>query len=88
MKRISYDPNNWDYIELPSELESYARSFYESTKGMPYDLFGQLRFFVSPLGVSKDTYWCSNWVASALGMPEPWRYGPNGLAAAVNFALR
>ena len=73
-------PNeNWDYIPLPASYEQGARGFFEKTKGMPYDLFGRIRFIVAPYRGDGNKYWCSEWVAEALGLREPWRYGPNGL---------
>jgi len=83
MKRINYDPAKWDFIELPASLEAQARHFYAQTKGMKYDLIGQLRFAVAPYKGVRSRYWCSEWVAAALGMADPWRYGPNGLYAAI-----
>jgi hypothetical protein len=82
-KEIDYFPDRWDFVELPDGLETQARAFFEATQGMPYDLKGQVRFMFGYMKGGSDAYWCSEWVAAALGMPDPWRYGPNGLAAAV-----
>lgn len=82
-KMIDFNDGHWDFIVLPDHLEEAARRFFEDTKGTGYDLVGQLRFFYSPLRGQKDKYWCSEWIATALGMTDPWRYGPNGLYAAI-----
>lgn len=71
--------NKWDYLTLPGKYEQPARDFFARTEGAKYDLFGQIRFVISPLRGVSDKYWCSEWVAEALGLREPWRYGPNGL---------
>lgn len=81
-KRIAFNPDHWDFIELPDYLEPAARAYFEKTKGRPYDLIGQIRFLIAPLKGSKHGDWCSEWVPAALGMKDPWRYGPNGLYAA------
>jgi hypothetical protein len=82
-KEIYLDMNHWDFVDLPPELEWKARMFFYSTEGAGYDLIGQLRFLASPLHGQQDKYWCSEWIAAALGMKDPWRYGPNGLYAAI-----
>lgn len=81
IKRIDYDPSHWDFILLPARLEAAAREWFELHKGEPYDLPGNLRFVwwmvrEAPLG-----WFCSEAAAAALGLREPWRLGPNGLAA-------
>lgn len=71
--------NKWDYLTMPAVYEQPARDFFLKTQGVKYDLFGQARFVIAPLRGMSDKYWCSEWVAEALGLREPWRYGPNGL---------
>lgn len=83
-KLITYDTEHWDFIELPAELEPAAKEFLGSTYGKGYDLIGQLRFFYSPAHGQKKKYWCSEWIAAALGMNEPYRYGPNGLYSVLS----
>jgi hypothetical protein len=80
---FSVDTDNWDFYDLPDHLEPAARQFLNETRGKGYDLIGQLRFFFSPYHGQKKKYWCSEWIAAALGMKDPWRYGPNGLNAAI-----
>jgi len=78
-KHINPSKGSWDYLELPASYELAARNFFARTEGADYDLFGLLHFVIAPIQGSKDKYWCSEWVAEALGLQEPWRYGPNGL---------
>lgn len=82
-KTIDYDPAKWDIIELPAHLETRVLAFFSKTEGKKYDLFGQIRFLVAPLTGDRNKYWCSEWVAAALGLQEPYRYGPNGLYATL-----
>lgn len=80
-KRIDYDPAHWDFIELPAYLEPAARAWFEQNEGEPYDLQGNLRFAFFMVSESPDGRFCSEALAAALGLREPWRLGPNGLAA-------
>lgn len=81
---INFRPEHWDFIELPAEWEAPARVFLDKTEGAKYDLVGQVRFFIAPLRGARKGYWCSEWVAAALGFPDPWRYSPNNLFSAVS----
>lgn len=83
LKPIQFDESRWDFLELPAELEVDAWKFFNETEGAKYDLIGQIRFLVSPMRGQKKKYWCSEWVAAALGLQEPYRYGPNGLYATL-----
>lgn len=85
-KYIDFNPEHWDFVDVPAHMESRARHFFAVTKSAPYDLAGQVRFAIAPLRGSREGYWCSEWVAEALGMPDPWRYGPNGLYAALTWS--
>ena len=78
-KRINPTEGSWDYLTLPGSSELAARNFFARTEGMKYDLLGMARFVIAPLRGSSNGYWCSEWAGEALGLQEPWRYGPNGL---------
>jgi hypothetical protein len=82
-KRIDFNPEHWDFLVLPPHREDFARQFADATMGAPYDLLGQLRFFYAPARGAKEGYWCSEWIAAALGSRQAWRYGPNGLYDAL-----
>ena len=80
-KRIDYDDTHWDFTDLPPSMEPYARDWFEANKGAPYDLMGNVRFVLPWLADSERGWFCSEAMAAALGWAEPWRFGPNGLAA-------
>ena len=80
-KRIAYDPAHWDFIDLPPSLEPYARDWFRANDGAPYDLMGNVRFVLPWLADSDKGWFCSEAMAAALKLKEPWRFGPNGLAA-------
>lgn len=83
LKQIDFDPAHWDFIDLPDRLEPAARGWFEAQHGKAYDLLGNMRFLLGFMSDGRDKWFCSEAVAAALGMEEPWRYGPNGLAAAL-----
>ena len=82
-KAIDYGqhPEHWDFMALPDELEDYARDWFERNMGAPYDLMGNVRFVLPWLADSERGWFCSEAMAAALRLKEPWRFGPNGLAA-------
>ncbi len=88
LKRIDYNPAHWDLIDLPQSLEPYARAWFESRLGAPYDLMGNVRFVLPWLADSERGWFCSEALAAALGWAEPWRFGPNGLAAVLRSILK
>jgi hypothetical protein len=79
-KHIEFNPEHWDFIELPSEWEDDARLWFAEHVGMPYDITGNGRFLCGLVRESQGKVFCSEALAAALGLTEPWRYGPNGLA--------
>lgn len=81
LKRIDYDSDHWDFIDLPHSLEPYARDWFERNAGAPYDLMGNVRFVLPIVPASLSGWFCSEAMAAALKLKEPWRFGPNGLAA-------
>lgn len=66
---------------LQPSLEPYARDWFERNAGAPYDLMGNVRFVLPWLADSERGWFCSEALAAALKLKEPWRFGPNGLAA-------
>ena len=82
-KCIDYDPDHWDFIDLPDHLEAAARDWFEAHEGEPYDLPGNLRFVLPWIADSERGWFCSEAFGAALCWQEPWRHGPNGAAALV-----
>jgi len=81
LKRIDYDDTHWDFIDLPDAAEPFARDWFRANEGAPYDLMGNVRFVLPWLSDSEKGWFCSEAMAAALKIKEPWRFGPNGLAA-------
>lgn len=80
-KDIVYDPSRWDFFEIPDSYEADARIWFNDHLGQGYDLAGNARFALGFLNLPDDKWFCSESIAAALGMHEPWRMSPNGLAA-------
>lgn len=81
-KQIDYDPAHWIIIHLGDRFdEAYARQWFEDRvrEKAKYDLIGQVHFVFQPYRGDKNRYWCSEAVAAALRLREPWRYSPHGL---------
>lgn len=83
MKRIDYDPEHWDIVELAGFDEQAARDWVEDRLGEGYDLWGNLRFIFGWVRDDDARWFCSEALMAALGFPEPWRFGPNGAASAL-----
>lgn len=84
LKRIEFDPEKWDFIELPAQLEAAARAWFKNHDGAKYDLLGNLQFILAPFGEDRRRWFCSEACAAALGIPEAWRYDPPTLASALS----
>ena len=82
-KLIDFDTANWILIDLPPELEQGAEAWFRAHRGAKYDLLGNLQFVLSPIPHSQRRWFCSEAVAAALGIPDPWRYAPGTLASAL-----
>jgi hypothetical protein len=79
LKRISPNPDHWDFLTVDSSYETYARRFVEDRIGMKYDILGNVGFVLGPVYDSKNRMFCSELVMAALGSESPRFYHP-GLA--------
>ncbi len=84
-KQIDFDPAKWDFIEVPWADPEKAFDWFSKHAGEPYDLAGNLHFVFGVVPDGKGRWFCSEAVAAAMGLPEAWRFGPNGLAALLTF---
>ena len=82
-KVIAFDPARWDFIELPDSLADRAWQWFREHDGAAYDLVGNLQFVLAPIPHSQQRWFCSEAVAAALDIPDPWRYSPGTLASAL-----
>jgi len=82
-KMIAFDAARWDFIDLPAELESRARAWFEQHVGKKYDVIGNLQFIIACIPDSHDKWFCSEAVAASLGIADAWRYDPATLASTL-----
>lgn len=82
-KEIEYDTERWDIIELPNADENLVRTWFVKHEGAKYDLLGNAHFVFGFIGHSRNRWFCSEALAAALGFPNPWRFDPGTLHAAV-----
>lgn len=74
----------WDLIPLPSTPEAHEQlqRVWAATEGQGYDLMGALGIAFG-LPQNRRRWFCSEWCATALRLPESWRWSPNDLAVIV-----
>ncbi len=87
-KQIDYTSGKWEFLDIPDptgEIERKARQWFIDHEGAKYDLWGNVRFVVGLVKDDGSAYFCSEAIAAALGMTDSFRYGPNGLAVALEF---
>lgn len=82
-KEIDYDPDRWDIIDLPEANEAVVRKWFEDHEYAKYDLLGNAHFVLGFIGNSNGKWFCSEAIAAALGFPNPWRFDPGTLHAAI-----
>lgn len=80
-KKIDLDITKWDFVRVPDELEVYARIWFITRQKDKYDLLGNLHFIIGAVPDDKNKWFCSEAVAAALRIKDPWRFNPNELAA-------
>lgn len=75
-KRIDYNPDNWDFIEVGPVTDD-IKMMADSLIGMKYDLRGILGFVIRSVADDRKKMFCSEAVMHLLGYDEPWRFSPN-----------
>ena len=85
-KEIDLTNGKWDLIDLPWANEEMALTFFENTKGSKYDWWGLLGSqIINFRGNIKDSYFCNEWVCSALGIPLAEIYNPDTFGQLCKF---
>jgi hypothetical protein len=84
-KAIDFDAALWDFVDLPADLSDGAEAWFNQHYGDGYDYLGNVHFVLSAVGDDKRKWFCSEAVAAALGMPNPERFDPGTLHAALTF---
>lgn len=86
-KDIVYNPAKWDFFEIPDSYDPGARAWFERHIGDGYNITGAARFAIGFLTPPGNRWFCSEAVAAAIGVIDPWRLTPNGLAAILGCGI-
>lgn len=82
-KQIDLTSGHWDVFDVSqifdSHEEAYALAWFETRVGAKYDYFGLLFFVLFVRTEDSRAYFCSEAVAAALQLREPWKVHPEGL---------
>lgn len=77
-KHIEFDPQHWDFVEIPDKYYKNALAWFQTEEGKPYDLKGNFRFLLWFVPQDPHAWFCNESVSEALGIEQGWRLGPNG----------
>lgn len=82
VKEMELPSGKWDLLALESDdlLHEQIRTQYLHTQGAAYDWRGVIGTVLPRIGHSRRRWFCSEWCADALGLPEPHRHTPQSLA--------
>ena len=79
VKTMPLPDAKWDLIPVPA-TEAQVRAAFETTRGAKYDWLGATGV-IARWRHDKRKWFCSEWCAMALGLPNPERFCPGSLAA-------
>jgi len=75
-KQIEFNTDHWDFVELPWAEPHRVESLMRDTHGEPYGWLDLIwRQVLNRPGNSRG-WFCSEWCAAALGLPNPQQYSP------------
>ena len=83
VKHMRLDPAHWDIVPVGGD-PAQAWAWLREHEGEGYDYLGLVGFIVRAIGHDKSRWVCSEAVAAMLGIPEPWRFDPCSLHAALS----
>lgn len=86
-KVMELAPDHWDLVSIQVTADEAWRAerwFFEHL-GDGYDLAGLVGFVWGPWAHRSDKWFCNEAVGAALGLPDPWRFDPNALAALLRY---
>lgn len=87
-KLIELNPENWDFIDLPWVDEVMVTDYFTKTD---YKKYGWITLLWSQLFnraiQDKNTQFCSEWCASAVGIPSSSVYNPGALGKLCQWLL-
>ena len=85
-KRIDFKSEHWDMVELPEPVRQQALDYFTATRGQRYSWLDLIRSQIFNRNANEDgAAFCSEWCASALGLPNPATYSPRTLGDLVRW---
>lgn len=78
-KQIEFD-EHWELMPLPWAHECNVISLYAETANEPYGWVDLILHQLFNKRGDAPGWFCSEWCAAALGLPEPTRFSPGDLA--------
>ena len=82
-KSIDISGPNWDVFEIAIADPAASKQWFTDHVGCQYDVLGLLGFVIRRVEDDRNKYFCSEAVATSIGVPEAWRFDPNTFAAAI-----
>jgi hypothetical protein len=75
---VDFTPGDWIFVDIPTtaEQDAAALAWFEQHAGEPYDVRGLFGFVLRRIPGEKGKWFCSESVAAALGVEDPWRFDP------------
>ncbi len=75
-REIVPKPGHWDFVPVDVDAERIIR-LWAATDGEGYDWLGIVGHAIGIPRIHSYGRWtCSEWVAEAMGLPNPWRWTP------------
>ena len=82
VKVIALDSEHWDVVDVDGDA-AFARKWLNDHAGEGYDTLGLIGFIARVIKQDKRRWFCSEAVAAMLQIPDPWRFDPCNLHAAL-----
>lgn len=75
VKHMRLDPEHWDILEISTDPK-LAWQWLEEHEGEGYDYLGLVGFISRAVDHDQKRWFCSEAIASMLGIEESWRFDP------------
>lgn len=82
VRRMVLDPDNWDTLVVPGDLDAAIR-WFEAHEGDKYDWLALVGFVFRPIKGFDNRVFCNESISEAIGMSDGWRFDPNSFHAAL-----
>lgn len=80
VKKMELPSEKWDLIPLHDATRADLDRIWQAAQGKRYDWAGAIGT-VLKIRQRPDKWFCSEFCAAVMGIPDGWRFSPNDLAA-------